>query len=155
MRGLMICLLMTLLFAYSPCRGAEKHPTREGKRATVKKADNSIPGLTKSLYYEFLQNGRIDFFSCLNRVDPADYHLWVGLARPKGYSDLEQRLTRTLDPLTGYPGGQMLCDAVKVGMEFYTFSQDITTYGNRTFHTGYSLKNTMGSSFKTGFFLNF
>ena len=152
MTGIMLGFVLTILFTFCPCLAAAA--SRAPQEAPVLAMLSEKPGptgLKNAFYYECLQKGRIDY-TCL---DPADYHLWIGLARPKNDTDLDQRLSRTLNPLLAYPGGYMLHSAVMAGMELYTFSQNVTTFGNRLFHTGYSLRNTMGSSIKTGIFLNF
>lgn len=154
MFGLLIFPILALLSAFSPCRAADKHHPMNDHGILIRNVENLSPGLRESFYYECLRRDRVDFGS-LSLADLTSYPVLVGMSMPKGYFGMEQRLSRTLDPLTAFPGGQMLCNAVMAGAKLYTFSQSVTTYGNRVFHTGYSLKNTSGSSFKTGFFLNF
>mgnify|MGYP001191731579 CR=1 FL=1 len=145
-----VCLC-ALSLAFQICLAADRtHPELLDPFKHEKSANAA---LFNNLYNECLQKGRIDL-SCLTRLTPADYARGVGLARlaPR---PMDEKLADTLTPLRAYPGGAWLCDAAQAGMEFYAFSQTITTYGNSFIHTGYNFRNTMGSSVKTGFYLNF
>lgn len=148
--SIVVCLC-TLFLAFQTCLAADRtHPELLDPFKQDKPAN---PALFNSLYRECLKKGRIDF-SCITHLTPADYARGVGLARlaPR---PMDEKLADTLTPLRAYPGGTWLCDAAQAGMEFYAFSQTITTYGNNFIRTGYNFRSTMGSSVKTGFYLNF
>ena len=154
MIGMLFCTALTLLLTICPCFAAAASRASLEPPHFSSLTESSRPLHLNAFYYECMQKSRIDY-SCIERPDPADFHIWIGLARPRNYLDLDQRLSRTLNPLLSYPGGYVLRNAVMAGLELYTFSQNVTTFGNRMFHTGYSFRNTMGSSIKTGIFLNF
>ncbi|MCE5271874.1 hypothetical protein LLH00_11410 [bacterium] len=148
--SLMLCLC-ALFLAFCPCRAADK--ARPEILNPFLQEKLSIQRVFNNVYLDCLQKGRVDY-NCVTHLTPADYARGVGLARlaPR---PLDEKLFDTLNPLRAYPGGTFICDAAMTGMEFYAFSQAITTYGNRFIRTGYNFKNTAGSSVKTGFYLNF
>ena len=151
MIGIILGCLLTLLIAVCPCHAGGKTlvPALElstGKTAPTKSFNDLLYGIC-------LSSSRIDF-DCLTRITPEDYARGVGLSHTKP-SSLDDRLNATLAPFMSYKSCRALCNAMLAGAEFYDFSREITTYGKSSFHTGYSLKNTPGSSFKTGLFLNF
>jgi hypothetical protein len=66
----------------------------------------------------------------------------------------EEKMADRFWVISQYPGGEILYDALCVGLEFVTFSKDITTYGNSYFRTGYDFGSTR-HELRTGFFYSF
>jgi hypothetical protein len=66
----------------------------------------------------------------------------------------EEKMADRLFVISQYPGGEILYNALCVGLEFVTFSKDITTYGNSYFRTGYDFGGTR-RELRTGFFYSF
>jgi len=81
----------------------------------------------------------------------------VSVAPAPDYRSLEERIADYLIPLLQYPGGALLCDAVQAGLEFLTYSRDITTYGYRKVHAGCEFNRTGFSRnfLRTGIFCSF
>jgi hypothetical protein len=67
---------------------------------------------------------------------------------------MEEKMADRFLVISKYPGGEILYDALCVGLEFVTFSKDITTYGNSYFRTGYDFGGTR-HELRTGFFYSF
>ncbi|HUU28236.1 MAG TPA: hypothetical protein VM123_10525 [archaeon] len=152
-------LLVRLIFVFSLIIGLS---TCLADKIQTDRPENKTPLRSKPLRFNVLDSQLL--FSQYNCVGLNSEYLHGSLIDSYGallpspdYRSLERKMAEGLSLwiLERYPGGEMLQEALALGLEFFSYSKEITTYGNSYFHTGYDFKGIHRSQLRTGFFYKF
>jgi len=67
----------------------------------------------------------------------------------------EQKLNDLFLVYINYPGGTLLCQAVQLGLDFFSYSKEITTYGKGNLHTELNFIGSGRRFVRTGIYYDF
>ena len=67
----------------------------------------------------------------------------------------EQKLNDAFLVYINYPGGTLLCQAVQIGLDFFSYSKEITTYGIGNLHTELNFIGSGRRFVRTGIYYDF
>ena len=79
----------------------------------------------------------------------------LSVAPVPDYRPMEEKLADCVREMMPYRGGEYFCEAVQFGLDFFTYSKDVTTYGNQRLYTGLSITGHRNSFVRGGLFYNF
>ena len=86
---------------------------------------------------------------------PLKLYYPLSVAPPPDYRPIEEKLADCVRSMIPHRGGEYFCDALQLGLDFFTYSKDVTTYGNNRLYTGLSITGHRNSFVRGGVFYNF
>ncbi|OGG06206.1 MAG: hypothetical protein A3F83_16005 [Candidatus Glassbacteria bacterium RIFCSPLOWO2_12_FULL_58_11] len=86
---------------------------------------------------------------------PLKLYYPLSVAPEPDYRPIEEKLADSVREIIPYRGGEYFCEAVQLGLDFFTYSKDVTTYGNHRLYTGLSITGHRSSFVRGGLFYNF